>query len=129
MYKIDRAGARRCGEADGRQPQHGHRKGDDGGGVCCGPGAEQALKRVTRRALQSLLSARKARNSKIGLSQSELFYINHEHNHCQREVSNALTQPHVQRPTLRSIDLFLSGAAAPTHTICWGNQQQLGSHS
>ena len=63
---------------------------------------------------------------------SEPFYINHEHNHSQREVGNALTQPHVRRPTLRSIDLFLSGAAAPTHTICWlclGNQQQLGSHS
>ena len=34
-------------------------------------------------------------------------------------VGNALTQPPVQRPTLRSIDLLLSGAAAPTHTICW----------
>ena len=66
---------------------------------------------------------------KSGYRYSELFYINHEHNHCQREVGNALTQPPVQRPTLRSIDLFLSGAAAPTHTICWGNQQQLGSHS
>ena len=25
--------------------------------------------------------------------------------------------------------MFLSGAAAPTHTVCWGNQRQLGSHS
>ena len=63
------------------------------------------------------------------LYSSVRIYINHEHNHCQREVGNALTQPPVQRPTLRSIDLFLSGAAAPTHTICRRNQQQLGSHS
>ena len=40
-----------------------------------------------------------------------------------------LLPPHPPRPTLRSVDLFLSGAAAPTHTICWGSQQQLGPHA
>ena len=38
----------------------------------------------------------------IYFSNSELFYINREHNHGQREAGNALTQPPVQRPTLRS---------------------------
>ena len=75
-------------------------------------------------------SARASRASCGGHDTVNHFTLNnHEHYHCQREGGNALTQPPVQRPTLRSIDLSLSGAAAPTHTICWRNQQQLGSHS
>ena len=41
-----------------------------------------------------------------GIGPSEPFYINHEHNHCQREVGIEQTHQRNQRNAVSLVDLF-----------------------